>query len=631
MCGLAGIWDADGNPSDGESRATLDRMLGAMRHRGPDGRRSVEGRRLAFGAVRLAVFDPERGAQPFVSDDGRLAVALNGAIVNHEELREELERAGVAFRTTCDTEVLLRLFEREGVEALGRLDGMFAVVLADLATGDTWLARDPCGVKPLHHARDERGRTVFASEIRALCTALPGRPRIDRDALLEYLAFQLPLGEDTLVEGVRRVLPGSVVHLSPEHGVRVLPLPQWLGAIDVPDDRDAAVALLRDIVGRSVQRQLRADVPLGCHLSGGVDSSLVQSLATRRLGPDVPAFVGAFERRGFDERPAARRVAEELGCPLHEVVITADDARESLPAALAAIDEPMAGPGLLPQWHVSRLASEHVRVTLTGHGGDELFGGYVRQLVLQFELALGAALDRGDAAPMNRLAPALRALEGYQPLLRRHFAGSRTEPLARRHFRLLHRGGELGSVLTGDLARELERYPAADVFEGAFHRAVGAASEDLEGVRAAVRFEQAVLLPALLHVEDRTSMAWSLESRVPLLGREVLAFVEACPTRFLLEGALPKSLLRDAAGADLPRAAAERSDKMGFPVPLTEWARDGLGDWVREVLLDPGSSRRERVDRAALERLLEEQSIEARPLWALLSLELWERSLETSA
>lgn len=627
MCGLAGIWDPDGCPSDDRSSELVARMLQRLAHRGPDGSDVVFGTRLALGAVRLAIFDVERGNQPFVSEDRRHAVALNGSLVNHVELREELRREGVVFRTECDTEVLLHLFRREGPACLSRIDGMFAVVLADLESGETWLARDPCGIKPLYHARDARGRLLFASEIRALLVSGGVPARVGGDALLQYLAFQLPLGPTTLVDGVQRVPPGSVLHLQRGREPRLEPLPEWHEVFHVPDGREPAARRMREILEDAVRTHVRADVPVGCHLSGGLDSSLVQALAVRAHGAPLPGFVGAFGGAGFDEREPARRVARELGCPLHEVVITPDDARDSLPRALAAIDEPMAGPGLLPQWHLSKLASEHVTVTLTGHGGDELFAGYVRQLVLRFEQALNAALDRGEVTAMRRIAPALAALEGYGPLLTRHFRGGRTDSLPRRHFRLLHRGAGLASVLVGDIAERLAAYPARDVFESLFSELVGPTQDDIEGVRASLRFEQAVLLPALLHVEDRTSMAWSIESRVPLLGRRVLAYVDALPTEFLLAGVEPKSFLRAAASTLLPRAAAERKDKMGFPVPLAEWARGPLAGWTRDVLLDRQARWRDRIDRPALERMLEEQSIEARPLWALLSLELWERSL----
>jgi asparagine synthase (glutamine-hydrolysing) len=619
VCGIAGIWGRE-PPGDRVAAWTADvrAMLAAIRHRGPDDEHVVANAAGLLGACRLAVMDPEHGRQPMETADRRLALALNGEIVNHVELRDELTRGGAAFRTRCDTEVLLATLAARGPDGLARVNGMFAGVLADAASGAMLLFRDPCGIKPLSWL-DEGDRVLFASEPKAILAAARKRPGLSRAALLDYLAFQMPLSDGTFFEGIRRVPPGSMLHLQRGRSPRLTGLPSWSGTPDVPRDPEEAAEALRELLRDAVRIHLRSDVPLGAHLSGGVDSSLVASLAARELTSPVHVFTGAFDVPGFDEREHSRAVAAEIGAVRHEVVMTPDDLAESLPKAVRAMDEPMAGPGLLPQWHVSRLAARHVKVVLGGQGGDELFSGYVRHLVLRLEMALAESIKGGATQSLRTLAPHLAALDGYGPLLRRHFGAGLFEPLPERYFALLHRGSGLADVLSGDLRDAVARDPARERFLAAF----GASSA---GVGDAVRFDRRVFLPALLEVEDRASMAWSLESRVPLLDRRILAFVDACPDAVLFGDGELKSLLRRAAWPVLPAAARARNDKMGFPVPLAAWARGPLHGLFRDLLCDSTARSRGLYDEAGVERMLAGESVEARHLWALVNVELWHRS-----
>jgi asparagine synthase (glutamine-hydrolysing) len=375
-----------------------------------------------------------------------------------------------------------------------------------------------------------------------------------------------------------------------------------------------------------VRDHLRSDVPLGAHLSGGVDSSLVSSLAAKQLGAPLHVFTGAFDVPGFDEREHARGVAQEIGAVSHETVMTPEDLADALPRAVRAMDEPMAGPGLLPQWHVSRLASQHVKVVLGGHGGDELFSGYVRHLVVRFELALEEAMRGGDTQTLRTLAPHLGALDGYAPLLRRHFAQGMFQPVPERYFALMHRGHGLDTALADGLRAEFVSDPARERFLAAFTRLAGDGASGVNGPADAARFDRRVFLPSLLEVEDRASMAWSIESRVPLLDRRVLAFVEACPDEVLLGDGELKYLLRRAASPDLPAMARDRTTKMGFPVPLAAWARGPLRGFFRDLLCDTTARSRGLFDPAGVERVLSGDSVEARHLWALVNVELWHRS-----
>ncbi len=599
-------------------------MLDALRHRGPDGRGLVAVDGAVVGAVRLAILDPAHGDQPMRTADGRHVVALNGAIVNHEELRSELAARGAAFRTRCDTEVLLELLARDGRAAFGALNGMFAVAFLDTRSGELLLARDPCGIKPLYWT-EQGDRVLFASEPKALLAADGVTARLDDVALLDHLAFQLPLDERTFFAGIRRLPPGSVLRLRRDAPPELLPLPAWRDVPEPPSDPDAVAEILRELLRDALRVHLRADVPLGAHLSGGVDSSLVSALATRAGARPLQVFTGAFDVPGFDERQHARAVAAELGAVAHETVLAPADLADALPRAARAMDEPAGGPGLLPQWCVARLAARHVKVVLGGQGGDELFSGYVRHLVLHLEGALREAVHGGDTRALRRLAPHLASLDGYEPLLRRQFATGLFEDPALRCMRLHFRGGGLADVLAGDLRSAFAAHPAAERFR-ARHAAAAARAPGCSDVGAAVRLDRELVLPALLHVEDRTSMAWSLESRVPLLDRRVLAFVDRLPDAVLLGDGELKGLLRRAAAADLPVAAGARRDKMGFPVPLAAWARGPLRSFFEDLLLDRTARARGLFEPAAVERVLAGESVEARHLWALVNVELWMRT-----
>jgi asparagine synthase (glutamine-hydrolysing) len=618
VCGIAGIW---GREAPGERAAawTADvrAMLGEIRHRGPDGEHVVVNGAGVLGACRLAVIDPEHGRQPMETADGRFALALNGEVVNHVELRDALARDGVRFRTRCDTEVLLELLAREGPDGLARANGMFAGALTDAVAGATLLFRDPCGIKPLSWL-DEGDRVLFASEPKAILAAARKRPGLSQTALLDYLAFQMPLADATFFEGIRRVPPGAMLHLQRGHAPRLTRLPAWASPPDVPRDPAAAAEALRELLVDAVRIHLRSDVPLGAHLSGGVDSSLVASLASRELRAPIHVFTGAFDVPGFDERQHARAVAAEIGAVPHEVVVTPQDLADAMPMAVHAMDEPMAGPGLLPQWFVSKLAAQHVKVVLGGQGGDELFSGYVRHLILRLELALGESIRDGATHALRTLSPHLAALDGYGPLLRRHFAAGLFQPVPERYFALMHRGSGLADVLAGDLREAVNRDAPHERFVAAFGTG--------ESVADAVRFDRRVFLPALLEVEDRASMAWSVESRVPLLDRRVLAFVDACADDVLFGDGELKFLLRRAAWPVLPAAARARNDKMGFPVPLAQWARGPMEDFFRGLLCDSTARSRGLYDARGIERVLAGESVEARHLWALVNVELWHRT-----
>ena len=612
MCGLVAILQRAGTPD----ARVLDAMADALAHRGPDGAGHHLHEGVGLAHRRLAIIDPQGGAQPMHADG--VTLVFNGAIVNHVELRETLVALGHAFTSRSDTEVLLRAYLQWGEAALERLVGMFAFVLHDARRRGCLVARDHFGIKPLYWRR-EAGRILFASEIKALL-AVPGAPRsIDPQALDDYLALQVVLGERTLFDGVHKLEPAHLQWID----LRTLETRSrryWRRRFDetAPADPEA----LRARVAESVRRQLRSDAPLGLYLSGGLDSSLVAAAAARAHAGPLFAFTGAFrEGPEFDETVHARAVASHVGARLETVWPTEDDWIEQLPRLARTMDEPAAGPGVFPQFMVSRLARGRVKVCLGGQGGDELFGGYARHLVGALESALDDALA-GRSDPLRptlaQLEPGLATLGPYRPLLRSAWRHGLDGPAWQRYFRLIDRSGTDTDWLAAEHRDAARRARVAARVEALFDAPQGAGP-----VQRMLEFDLNATLPALLQVEDRVSMAHGLESRVPLLDPALAEAAARLPDAALLAGGRLKAVLRDVAAPWLPASVVGRTDKMGFPVPMQHWSRGRGRDFVADVLGARACRERGLFDVSALARLIDGEQPFGRALWGALQLELW--------
>ncbi|MBP6702039.1 MAG: asparagine synthase (glutamine-hydrolyzing), partial [Vicinamibacteria bacterium] len=457
MCGICGLFGT-GRPI-AEGRRIVDGMMKALAHRGPDGEGRAEGRGIVLGHRRLSIIDVEGGAQPMISADGRFALTFNGEIYNYLELKRELTDEGVSFRTVSDAEVLLELLIRRGEKALPQLNGMFAFAFCDLKTGEWMLARDPFGIKPLYLS--EFGQEIgFASEIKAFLAHPDFRRALDHEALSEYLTFQFTLSERTLFSGVRKIEPGTYVK---GRGVRIQSVARyWDFDFESPlyTSIDEGVSELRAALDSSARFQIRSDVPIGVYLSGGLDSTAVAALARKATGRRIPAFHGRFdEGPAYDESAYARDAAEALDLELVVSTPGPRDFADLMPGLVRAMDEPAAGPGLFPQFFVSRSAQKRVKVVLGGQGGDELFGGYARYLVAETGAVLQAAIqgpsahvDPGESASLDlsEMSAALPQLKGYEPLLQHFFAEGLFEPADRRYFRLVDRRGPWRGVLEAE-------------------------------------------------------------------------------------------------------------------------------------------------------------------------------------
>ncbi|MCR4316915.1 MAG: asparagine synthase (glutamine-hydrolyzing) [Planctomycetes bacterium] len=623
MCGIVGILGAKTEESDKIVRDMAD----VIAHRGPDGEGYESGETYAVGHRRLAIIDLALGAQPMFDESGRYLIAFNGEIYNYLELREGLAQRGFKFSTFSDTEVLLATLIVHGEEGIKNLGGMFAFFFIDTHTGKWILARDHFGVKPLYYANAGE-HLIFASEIKALFKHPKITARRCDEGLRQYLTFQFCLGERTLFERVKRVEPGW--YLKGSGGKIEAAVKYWDTdyTVDEYHTREYFIDRLRRLLSDSVRLQIRSDVPLGAYLSGGVDSSLVATLAADKLGSGVKTFNGYFtESPAYDESHYARKVAESIRAEAFFVAPTEDDFVRDISKLVYHMDEPAAGPGLFPQYYVSKLAQQHVKVVLGGQGGDEIFGGYARYLVGYLEQALKGAIfenqDEGKhVVTLASIVPNLAVLQQYAPLMKFFWQDGLFADMDARYFRLIDRSPDIANILEDD-ARSLIHYESTfEEFRSVFNH-----PDTKSYINKMTHFDQKTLLPALLQVEDRVSMAVSLESRVPLLDSRIVDLVCSMPPGMKFKGGQTKYILRKAISDILLPDVLTRKDKMGFPVPLKEWMQKGpVREFVRDTLLSEKFNSRNLFKKAEVEKLINKESAFGRQLWGILCLELWHRN-----
>lgn len=626
MCGIFGFVSAVGRGRE-ESLVALDAGMERIRHRGPDGSGKWVSRdgRVGLGHVRLAIIDVESGAQPMTSHNGRYTIIFNGEVYNYIELRAEL--GGEGFRTHSDTEVVLRAYQRWGEGCLSRLRGMFAIAIWDSQEQHLFLARDRFGIKPLYWAHTSDG-LYFASEMKALLPFLPRRA-VNPAALADYFTFQFCLGEKTLMDGVWQMPAAHCALVVP--GQAPAAKKYWEVHYDIDYDHTERwfAQQLRELLEDSVRLHLRADVEVGSYVSGGVDSSLLAAMARdiRTEGP-FKAFNGRFtEGPDFDESHYARALAEENNMELHVADIGEDDFVDHIAKVIWHLDQPTAGPGSFPQYMVSKRVGENIKVVLGGQGGDEIFGGYARYLVAYFEQCIKGAIE-GSLHSGNFLVtyesiiPNLATLRQYKPMLREFWASGLFGERDDRYWRLVNRANTFGGILTPEA---LDQRGTLEEFKGIFWgNNVGKESY----FDSMTHFDFKTLLPALLQVEDRMSMAHGVEARVPFLDHPLVEFAATIPADIKFKNGELKRLLRLVFSDRLPQAIRERKDKMGFPVPLNLWLKNG--GRARDLIGDILGSERARArpylrEGMSIDSVLDSQSVYGRNLWALLGLELWHR------
>jgi asparagine synthase (glutamine-hydrolysing) len=598
-------------------------MNESLRHRGPDSDGSFIDGPVALAVRRLSIIDLEGGDQPIGNEDGSIQVVQNGEIYNYRELRARLEQRGHAFSTRSDTEVLVHLYEEQGPDFLADLRGMFALALWDTRERRLLLARDRFGIKPLYY-RTEGGLLSFASELKAL-----PRREVDLDAVQAFLAFNSIPAPLSIWQNTRKLPAGHLLRWEGSGGprveryARVAPAP----LSEVRQESEAELAEeLRARLRDSVRAHLVADVPVGVLLSGGIDSGTLAALAAVESGERVQTFSIGFEESSFDELADARKVAERYGTDHHELVVR-PDAAELLPRLAAVFDEPFADSSALPTYLVSELAASHVKVALSGEGGDELFGGYYTYVADLLAPRFGRAA--GALRPLVERLPTSSAKASFDYKAKR-FARAAHLPALERH----HAWKE---IFSPDARAELlrpergNRWSPLEVLRTRF--------ADSEGAELLARL-QAVdlgvyLVDDLLVKTDRASMAHSLEARVPYLDTVVAELALALPTRLKVRGLAKKRLLRRAVAPLLPRSVVY-GKKRGFSIPAATWLRGDLEPFARTVLSVDNIRRQGFFRPEAVTRVLDDhvrgREDLSRQLWGLLAFTLWhEQAARTSS
>jgi asparagine synthase (glutamine-hydrolysing) len=617
MCGICGLAAGGAGGPDPDALAA---MSATLRHRGPDDDGQLIAGPVGLAARRLSIIDLAGGHQPIASEDGRVHVVQNGEIYNHAELRAELQAAGHSFRTRCDTEVIVHLFEEHGDGFAERLRGMFAIAIWDGRAGRLVLARDRFGIKPLFYREDADGGLAFASELKALM-ALPDFDRgLDPRALESLLAFNSIPGPLTIFEGVQKLQPGHLLSWEPGRGTKVK---QYADVKPVQEgelrgDSSAALAEeLRERLRDSVRAHLVSDVPVGVLLSGGVDSAALTALAAEESDERVRTFSIGFRERSFDELERARLVATRYDTDHHELIVE-PNVGEVLTQLAEVFDEPLADSSALPTYLVSQLASQHVKVALSGEGGDELFAGY--HTYVADSIAPWAGRPAAALSPLVERLPSSSARVSFDYKAKRFVRGGALPPLERHH--------AWKEIFSPELREELRAGPAPEGFDPLdVYRERYATTAGAEPIARLQDVDRSIyLVDDLLVKTDRASMAHSLETRVPFLDTAVTELALAVPTRRHLRGFQKKRLLRRAVAPLLPRRILH-GRKRGFSIPAAAWLRGDLREFAHDVLA-PDTVRAQGLFRPeVVERLLAEHEAgsadHSRQIWCLMTLGLW--------
>ncbi len=632
MCGICGIALSSRSGSTMNVRA-LERMRDVLTHRGPDGSGLFIDGNVALGHRRLSIIDVAGGHQPMASDDGMMHITYNGEIYNHPELRATLEAEGHPYRTRCDTETVLRMYERDGARSPESLRGMFAYAIWDRrrAGGELFLARDRFGVKPLYYTLTADGSLYFASEIKAILAAGAVTPALNLPKLPEYLANHSTFGDDTLFEGVHRLAPGHTLRWRDGE----VKIDRFWELSFQPSASEGGTRSDADYIAEYGQRfreavrmRLMSDVPLGMFLSGGIDSASITAAMSQLVDGPIKTFSVAFAEREANELEYARLVADRYRTDHHEVVVTPADFFGAVPRMIWHEDEPMAHPSSVALNFVSRLAAERVKVVLTGEGSDETLGGYGRYRTTLFNLGIGrryqSLLPERLRDVVRRGVESLPVKSRVRRKLVRTFLAlpADLDTLYFDNFAVFSRARQDQMLSPAIRASLADADPYATV-----HR-VQAQCDARTLLNLLLFVDTKTYLHELLMKQDQMSMAASIESRVPFLDHPLVEFAARLPDRMKIRGLTTKYVLRRAMADALPPEILSRG-KMGFPVPVGSWFRGQYRRVLDEFVLGDRALARGLFEPAYLRGLVARHTAgdedHSERLWSLVNFEVWQR------
>ena len=626
MCGITGFVDFRCEPArtEEERAQILESMCRVIRHRGPDDQGVLLKPGVALGMRRLSIIDLAGGHQPISNEDNSVTIVFNGEIYNYRELQKDLQSRGHRFRTNSDTETIVHAYEEFGAACVDHLRGMFAFAIWDDREKQLFIARDRVGKKPLYYSVTRGGTLVFGSELKSLLEHPEVERNINPQALDAYFSLGYVPDPISIFENVEKLPPGH--HLTFTNG-RLTVERYWdfsyqsngnggngHRASDYLDE-------LRALLDEAVKLRLVSDVPLGAFLSGGVDSSTVVALMARHMEQPVKTFSIGFNEDSYDELKYARLTAKRFGTDHHEFLVTPDIC-EVVDQLAWHFDEPFADSSAIPTYVVSKLAREHVKVVLTGDGGDELFAGYSRYVTerqrSKFDL-VPRAVKEGLMDPLSRAMP-------HGAWGRNYLQNVSLDPISRYLDTVsVFTGLNKSSLYSADFSDQLRNSNHLSSYFHELSRNVKT-SAPLDSL---LYIDSKTYLPGdILTKVDRMSMAVSLEARVPLLDHKLIEFVTRIPAGMKLAGIETKHLFKQAI-ADLVPAEIINRPKQGFGVPIQQWINQQLRERIRDTLNDPRTLQRGYVSRSHVELLLDEHERgrrdHAMALWSLLMLELWHR------
>ena len=625
MCGIAGWYTRGGKPVP---QQVLVAACNRLRHRGPDDAGYLTDGDFGFGMRRLSIIDVEGGHQPILSPDGRHAIVFNGEIYNHPELRRELEN-GYAFQTDhSDTETILAAFLRWGDDAWTCLEGMYAVAIWDKLDKNLVLARDPIGIKPLF-VTEQKGGLGFASEIEALRAFPEHRFELDQDGVDDFFCFGHTLPPRTIFKQVRPVEPAHVLRIGPKGAAQVRRF--WEPRMQVASalSEKEWVEETRSRVLASVGKHMLSDVAVGAFLSGGVDSSAVAAAMAHSSSGPFKAFTVGFPGSPRDETAAAARIARHLGIEHVVLPMQPQTAADVLPAVQAAFDEPSAATSAVPLWYLSRTAAEHVKVVLCGEGGDEIFLGYNRQRWAQRMARWKPLIESVGAGGLVGAFPELpwRQWNYGRQLARQFVEGARLGDGYERFFAAV-------SITTPAVRRRIysrEFFDSHEERDSFRQRARDYfppdARAELSNLEQFMLGDLTVHLPASLCQRlDRSSMAHSLEARVPFLSHKLVEWALTMPPDLKLRRGTGKYVLRKAVEPWLPQGALDQR-KIGFQLPFAEWFMGGFADFARDAWRSSGAAELGFLDADGVEGLFDEHRLgvadHGRILYAIAMFSCW--------
>ena len=594
-------------------------------HRGPDDQGHWAGEGIAFGMRRLSIIDLVTGQQPIWTEDG-VGIVFNGEIYNYLALRGELVSSGYEFHTKSDTEVILNLYHRDGIGAVHRLEGMFAICLYDSRCGVVFLIRDRLGKKPLYYAM-ARGSFYFASEIKAILAAMDSKPGLNLQALHHYLTLRYVPAPDTIWEGIHKIEPGHFMSVDLKTNDLSMEC-YWQVQFDAKEeelDRDYLHEFEELFLAAVEKRLVASDVPVGVLLSGGIDSSAVSAAAVELGHHDFYTFSVAFADGGnFDERDFARKVSAHIGSRHHEIVINQSDFVDFLPDLVRITDEPLADLAAIPLYYVSRLAQRHVKVVLSGEGSDEILAGYnMERLAIRLEQLrkINQFIPKSLLKFFARIVPrshgeTLAALgsDGWSGLLRarathitRHWSEGEKQALWRDH---------TDYFSTDELIRTW--------YQDAHSK------HPLDQLQQV--YCRSWLVEDLLMKADKMSMATSLELRVPFLDHALVEWAAKLPRAWKVgskfTGVVSKRILREFARKRLPKVILTRT-KQGFPVPAYSWLNGEMGMWAEGLISGPKTRLSEYFETSGVIPIMKSarqgDTVSAHKVWVLIIAEQWMR------